>query len=461
LNKGFHASDEVTGQKCFNCHGEHFGRDFEIIRFEKDKFNHDDTGYKLIGAHKDQKCENCHKPDNISDPELKKREGSFLGLNTACITCHADYHKDQLTNNCESCHNNDSFKPASKFSHDKAKFQLTGAHKKVDCEKCHKIEGSGENKFQHFSGLVFASCINCHEDKHNGKFGANCEKCHSTTSFKLIKNMETFDHSVTNFPLVGRHEVVDCITCHGNNLSSKPKHDKCIDCHKDYHEGKFVKDRILQDCADCHNVQGFSPSLFSIEKHSKLKFPLAGSHLAVPCFMCHKTETGWNFNFDELKCVKCHDNPHGNSISEKFFGNSRCENCHNENTWKSIKFDHSGTGFILAGKHETAFCSDCHIENSDGVKKHKFSGLGKNCQTCHKDNHAGQFLVEGVTSCENCHGFNDWKASKFNHKTTKFKLEGAHEKVPCSLCHKETTKEGIQFILYKIEDYRCESCHSS
>src|SRR4030066_2238479 len=42
--KGLHAKAEGN---CFKCHTDHKGKHFSIIEIEKDKFEHEKTGYKL------------------------------------------------------------------------------------------------------------------------------------------------------------------------------------------------------------------------------------------------------------------------------------------------------------------------------------------------------------------------------------------------------------------------------
>ena len=42
----------------------------------------------------------------------------------------------------------------------------------------------------------------------------NCAKCHNEKSFLTLNNMNFFDHSVTDFPLKGKHVDVDCKKCH-------------------------------------------------------------------------------------------------------------------------------------------------------------------------------------------------------------------------------------------------------
>jgi len=65
--KGYHSSSEVNGKKCAECHGEHFGRDFKLIRFDDKKFDHKLTGYNLEGKHKETKCVDCHKTEFIKN----------------------------------------------------------------------------------------------------------------------------------------------------------------------------------------------------------------------------------------------------------------------------------------------------------------------------------------------------------------------------------------------------------
>lgn len=103
--EGYHASTEVQGNDCFNCHSEHHGKNFKLINIEKDNFDHSLTGYKLEGKHGQIKCEECHKKEFIQ-PEVsqKKEVGTFLGLNTKCLSCHDDYHQKTLSSDCASCH---------------------------------------------------------------------------------------------------------------------------------------------------------------------------------------------------------------------------------------------------------------------------------------------------------------------------------------------------------------------
>lgn len=455
LNKGFHAQKEVKEKKCFSCHGEHFGRDFQLVRFDRNKFDHTKTGFALKGKHSEIKCEECHRKEFIKSGELKKRSSTFLGLDRTCTNCHEDIHRKTLGENCADCHTFKSFKPAGRFDHDKTSFKLTGKHGKVDCEKCHSIERKDGKNFQHFAIGKKKDCSDCHTDIHKGRFEKSCEKCHSTDSFTKIKNLNKFDHSKTRFPLLGKHDNVECSKCHGNNLNSKPAHNKCTDCHKDYHNGQFTVDGKLRDCSECHNVNGFSPSDFTLELHAKTAFKLTGAHLAIPCFNCHNKGKELNFRFATLNCETCHKNIHGKNISTESSLSEGCISCHTTDKWSVIIYKHKTKNFPLLGKHLEVSCRNCHFENETSL----FYLPGTGCLNCHKDVHNNQFSNGGKDYCSRCHGFNSWKPELFDHNKTGFKLDGAHSKVECSKCHKEINSNGITFINYKFKEVKCTVCH--
>lgn len=458
--KGYHVSKDVKGKECVTCHNDHHGRNFEIIKWDKTKFNHELTGYALKNAHAKKKCVDCHAPKNIINPKLKLNKSTFLGLISSCIACHEDVHQKTLSENCNNCHNDNKFKPALKFNHDKTKYKLEGKHQKVDCLKCHKIEDREGKKFQIFTNLKYTKCTDCHTDVHNNQFGQNCKQCHSVESFQAIKQLKTFDHSKTKFKLEERHLTVDCKSCHKGKLTAPLKFGKCVDCHKDYHDNQFAKNGISPDCNTCHNIKGFKNAAYTLEQHNQSTFPLNGAHQAAPCFDCHKKTEKWAFREIGKRCVDCHSDIHKDFINTKFYSENACKNCHSENSWRALTFDHSKTNFPLLGVHKTQTCRKCHFtENEDKTFVQKFSKLGVSCKNCHKDIHFKQFEKNGDTDCNQCHEFENWKATKFDHNSTEFKLKDSHENVQCAKCHKPTIEENNTYIKYKIKT-SCESCHS-
>ena len=138
--KGYHSSAEVKGKQCTICHNEHHGKNFQLVRLNVSTFNHNLTGYPLSVPHAKKSCKDCHSDKYITDQKLKAKKNTYLGVNPACLTCHEDYHRNTLSSDCLNCHNPNSFKPATKFDHAKARFALRGKHATVECIKCHKVE---------------------------------------------------------------------------------------------------------------------------------------------------------------------------------------------------------------------------------------------------------------------------------------------------------------------------------
>ncbi len=461
--RGYHVSIEVYGKECVSCHSDHHGRDFQIIKLDQENFNHELTGYSLKGAHADVECNDCHNSINISNPiSQKTTEGTFLGLGTDCLSCHDDYHQNTLSGNCTSCHNLESFAPAVHFDHQQTDFPLEAKHANADCVDCHEMLEKDGRQFQQFAGTDFQNCTSCHEDVHENKFGQDCQQCHTVQSFREIIDIERLNHDNTNFPLQGLHETVGCKSCHRNSYIEPLAHSQCSDCHSDQHRGQFKNENPGSDCSDCHTVHGFSPSTYTIEKHNHTLFSLEEAHLATPCFACHQKNERWEFRDIGVKCIDCHENIHEGFISKQFMAENNCENCHSTSSWIDISFDHQQTGFVLEGKHAEITCRDCHfVQVGDGTFNQRFNDLQNQCIACHEEQHKGQFEKRYKNDCSQCHGFDTWNASRFNHDNSRFKLEGKHLELDCIKCHPLVGKPTDRFIRYKLfKEIKCTNCHS-
>ena len=104
-NRGYHAGSEVKGKNCWSCHSEHHGRNFRIINFNRDGFDHSKAGFRLTGKHAEIKCDDCHKQEFIQMQEVIARKNTLLGLKETCKSCHEDIHRGSLGNKCSNCHN--------------------------------------------------------------------------------------------------------------------------------------------------------------------------------------------------------------------------------------------------------------------------------------------------------------------------------------------------------------------
>lgn len=215
------------------------------------------------------------------------------------------------------------------------------------------------------------------------------------------------------------------------------------------------------DCTKCHNVNGFTPSQFTIEQHNQSAFQLDGGHLATPCFACHLKSERWEFREIGKACVDCHENIHQDIIEKRFYPDQNCLSCHAVSAWDLIQFDHHLTSFDLKGEHAQLSCRECHFkEQEDGAINQQFSILDDRCIQCHTDVHHNQFNEKGTNSCLLCHAFNNWDPIGFEHDSTRFKLDGGHADVNCIKCHKPITVDKKTFINYTFDDIKCALCHT-
>lgn len=463
MKRGFHFA--VRGDNCVKCHKDHLGKNAQITVFDRNRFDHSQTGFTLRGKHTTKQCEDCHTAKFIVDKEvLKKNRKTSLGLSSACVSCHEDRHRGALGTDCNSCHTTSAWKPASNFDHSRTKFALAGKHRDVACDKCHKEQTPGnESRTAILGTKAFADCTPCHASPHGAKFGTQtCTSCHVPSAWSDVREQQ-FNHELTNFRLRGKHAFVKCQQCHKVNAKGvrilKLPHDKCTDCHEDHHKGEF-RTTYGNDCAKCHTEEGYRPSTFTLARHEAARFKLLGAHIAVPCAQCHNPSGGdqSTFRFSSLKCESCHKDPHRGQFT-KIMGEAGCAKCHSSGSWKAVTFDHSVTSFSLIGKHETVSCSACHKPSATNVIV-QFKGTPNRCESCHQDAHGNQFATNSITACARCHTPTGWTVRVFDHeKQSSFSLTGAHKKVECRSCHREETIGGKSVIRYKPLSGKCEACH--
>ena len=81
--QGLHAT--YTGQHCADCHKDHFGPSFALVRLDTASFDHAKTGYRLRLAHDTVACRSCHRPENISVPEVRAYAAKNGALETGTL----------------------------------------------------------------------------------------------------------------------------------------------------------------------------------------------------------------------------------------------------------------------------------------------------------------------------------------------------------------------------------------
>lgn len=418
--RGFHA--DLAQRDCAECHKDHFGVDFGMVRFDTTAFDHASMGFDLVDAHRTIECEDCHQPQLIRDPRvraIKDQHGmldrTFLGLGTTCLSCHEtdSPHDSQFSDRaCDECHRQTEWTPADLFDHDQTRYRLTGSHRQVQCEECHhtgsRAAGGATERYVQYRGLDYSSCTSCHEDVHRGKMDGSCTGCHNTTGWHSLDRARfegRFDHDATEFSLVGKHAEIECALCHDRSRAERdgihltfiaasrqseyphPVAADCLSCHPDYHSNVFERTPGGPLCESCHTQTDWLPTSYDIERHNGgVTFTLTGAHLATPCQSCHTSQNTpdqtLQFRFASSECESCHerDNPHVGQ-----FANQQCTTCHDTESFMIESFDHTKTRYPLDGAHTDVACNDCHPVATDpaGREYRVYRPLGTECRDCH------------------------------------------------------------------------------
>ena len=314
-----------------------------------------------------------------------------------CITCHVDWHATLASvadkpgekpvtrgTGCSNCHGTAGWETPS-FNHDNTDFPLTGKHRQVTCEQCHK----GATKPEEFQ--IPTACNSCHGDPHLGQLPKECEQCHETVAWEE----EKFDHNKdSDFKLVGKHLQVDCYKCH-LDLGFRGTPVRCADCHLDYHKGAWGP----IGCDQCHNERRWGVergTLVFQTLHNFGEVVLTGVHEQLECETCHAPNPRWLMSGMGGECNQCHPDVHMGGRGQE------CHTCHNQRGWLPAEFNHTFTGFPLTGTHRVVACVECHRGNI-------YTGTPDDCAFCHADD-AQQIhgLCDTVMDCLRCHNTVRW-----------------------------------------------------
>jgi hypothetical protein len=445
--RGLHGRQFRT-QPCEQCHVEHVGRNTKLIRWPggaMEKLDHALVGWPLEGSHARVACLKCH---TRSSPQHRPQ---FVGTRTACAGCHKDPHAGRFTAECQNCHAATAWNEfdRSRFDHKLARFQLTGRHADVACERCHTAAPA------RWQPLGFASCDACHADPHHKQFQPRpCHACHDTGGWASGGEKVRANHP--RLSLANGHARVACKTCHDRGNDKPPsKGSRCDQCHRPVHAAQFAK-----RCEGCHAVIRWLglPDAVGRDNHGKTRFALAGKHLAVACARCHPASRPPAQRYRQLAfgaCNACHADPHRGAFAAR--GGGECAPCHSVAGFAPTTFgvaEHATTRFKLDGKHVAAPCSGCH----PGARPRMAFAVAKQaCLDCHASPHGAQFQAEiAAGGCARCHTTFDWHLAKIDHRA--FPLVGAHARTACAGCHGEHQK-GAQPAAYRGIPRDCEGCH--
>ncbi|MCB9630625.1 MAG: hypothetical protein H6721_00510 [Sandaracinus sp.] len=440
--QGLHGG-EYRGRPCAPCHVEHLGRNVPQIRWpggNKNAFDHRLAGWPLRGAHQRQECAGCHD-----------RGRSFLGLSTRCASCHEDPHEGRFGNECQTCHDETRWSRVDleSFDHGRARFPLRGAHRRVECARCHHDPPQ-------YRGIAFSSCTSCHTDPHAGRFGAECSRCHNETTWT---NVERFREQHPVLSLANGHADVACGDCHDRGTVAAPSRgSRCVNCHRPVHEAPFGR-----NCIECHrSIRWLGlPRRIGLDAHGRTAFALGGAHVDVECASCHSPELPRNERYRELefeRCGSCHRDPHEFAFrgAEGF----DCASCHTDADFAPSRFAlayHAATAFPLTGSHTDVACSGCHGSVRPRLR---YRVADQTCAGCHENPHGDQFAAEMARGgCATCHQTTSWHQPNIAHDT--WPLTGAHARAACDSCHHPTQEDREQGrgASYRGVPRVCEGCH--
>ena len=156
--------------KCGECHGLRTFRPSTV-----DIAAHKRYKFSLEEAHAAVACVDCHAemkhPATTSSLVLVRWTFPrllFAAPKGGCEGCHATPHGLQFATRadrgaCESCHGTETFRPATRFDHDRdATFTLKGAHAAVACNRCHVSSRDAAGKSFVVYRPLSGKCETCH-----------------------------------------------------------------------------------------------------------------------------------------------------------------------------------------------------------------------------------------------------------------------------------------------------------
>ncbi len=287
------------------------------------------------------------------------------------------------------------------------------------------------------------------QSPHGDNLNLRCQVCHSAEGWHLDRELYSYNHDESTFPLTGQHASIECKMCHSSLVFSDAEN-TCTSCHLDMHQTS-----VGTDCARCHETGSWLVQNIN-ELHEENGFPLLGAHAIVHCDQCHTSFDQLTFGPTGHECRNCHYDDYLATTRpnhEQANYSTDCSECHQITAfeWTSTGISHDF--FPLTAGHDIQNCASCHVSDD-------FSGLSTDCFSCHQEdyqsavnpNHqSNRFSVD----CRECHTTeSDWMPAEFRaHDDQFFPIySGSHagEWNQCNECH--TTPND-----YAVFD--CLTCH--
>ncbi len=297
-----------------------------------------------------------------------------------------------------------------------------------------------------FLALMVRTGAGAPKESPHGDMKHACAECHNADSW--VTHAQDFNHAATGFALQGSHAGLSCRQCHADmKFTQIPSN--CVSCHTDVHQAS-----LGLDCQRCHEPTTWNNEAQMRAAHQSFRFPLAGPHANLECFVCHKGNNPAQYVGTAAECQICHAADY-RSVTEPNHAAlgfpSNCTTCHpsNRSAWRPANFDHQTFDFPLTGAHQQTRCIECHTANT-------FAGTSSLCNSCHAVHYnatqSPNHLEAGIaTTCGDCHTTTAWQPASFDHQTTDYPLTGRHSTAKCIQCHDNNLYAGAPTV--------CLSCH--
>jgi hypothetical protein len=226
-----------------------------------------------------------------------------------------------------------------------------------------------------------------------------CRACHTEHkgAHAPITDMRQFDHDHAAFQLTGKHRVLECQSCHVNNVF-KGTAQTCVSCHQEpvTHKGRFGT-----QCVSCHSTETWKDVALSVSRlgdfnHDTTNFKLTGRHKSTNCQACHANQT---FKGTSTTCVSCHAEPPTPQVHHFRYGNA-CAGCHDTTTFSKPTFTHTAFSMTHGSRKNT--CATCHTDEEHFEKY--------TCYNCHEhrkdriERIHSRRNVANLDACVDCHG---------------------------------------------------------
>lgn len=391
-------------------------------------------------------------------PERPTGPSNHQGLSSNCAVCHNDdvddlpvKSQDHLAtgNVCESCHTPLGFDPVPFVDH----LEVFG-----NCSQCH-------------NGTIAVGQSEFHQPT-----TAECDNCHTTTSFLELGPDGKYDHSGVSSGCSACHNGVVAIGKTPGPADTPPgthpdTSSDCVNCHSTdsfssaYPDHKSDPNVLNNRCDFCHSSD---PGRLYLGRPPIDLHPITWPTL--DCNDCHGVVT---FNLDGvfshridptvLLCETCHNDNNSinapgkaSAVPAHLSTSLGCNLCHDTVSFANAFLDHS------VPPASTSRCDSCHGVTALG-KHTNHLPTTDDCAVCHSPGGSfatGIFDHVGISSgCESCHDGVISVGKLGNH----FPTPGAQV---CADCHYDVTMTptvffaGATFDHIGIAGNDCESCHN-